>query len=687
MITWNWKRNKPFVYMDIETQSIQDIRAVGGRRYAQCPSTRIACAVFMVDGFIIPWLPENCTPPGDYKLDLPNATPVVRTVEPPRDIVQLANSHTFVAHNASGFDALVWDRCTGVSVEWCDTLPAARGSGLPGGLDDIGRRLHGTGKDRAGPLLIKMLSVASVRGPTYDYPRGTPALWNMMLRYCGLDVVLLRTIADVVEPHYDHDRFWVDRMVNTRGIPVDLMWARELSDLYQEIEDAARGAITNEIDNVRSVPQVRAWLRKQGFNIDSIERKELERFFADPDGYRIEGVEPQLEKAMETLRLRQQIVSAGSAKPRTILTCVDPDSRMREQHVVNGAHTGRFTGRELQPHNFPRGDERTPVDVEAIFARRPLTAAVVSEYGSPNKVLSHLVRPCIRAADPLELLIADYGQIEARVLAWLAGDQKQLSKFRDPSVDIYMDLAERIYGHRNFTKKSIERWVAKQAELGAGYQMSGAKFEVYCGFHGVDIAAAGTTPQAVIKNYRELHPDMVNLWSLYGKAARGAVESWTTSYVGRCEFSYRDGNLLIQLPSGRYLVYRKARMEMRVPGWAGAKDPVPTLIYDRGRGGEGYLYGGRIAENVTQAAANDLLVDALVRLERTGLRPVMHVHDEIVCEHVPESLDEACVLMSQSPSWAQDLPILVEGFTNKYYIKAPTKLSRKCSALMGRILE
>jgi len=331
-----------------------------------------------------------------------------------------------------------------------------------------------------------------------------------------------------------------------------------------------------------------------------------------------------------------------------------------------------------------------------------IKAAAVGAKGTPGDVLNTLLRSVLTAAPGKRLLILDYGSVEARGVAWCAGEEALLAVFRDPHADVYCEMASRVYG-RVITKRDPERnRVGKPTILGAGYGMGAPKFATYCALAQIDLAAAGVTAEQCIEAYRDAYPAIAGvksgkyrrggLWKGYQKAAMGAVQKGDVRTCGRCRFFARDGHLVIELPSGREMMYRNAAVAERVPGYCAMlglpEVPRPTLVYTHPHGYEGMLYGGLLCENIVQAICRDLLATAIVLLEHAGLPVVLHVHDEVVCEVEKRghegALREAARIMSTPPKWAEGFPVVVEGFAGVRYTKAPFKEVASVTAMCGR---
>jgi len=355
----------------------------------------------------------------------------------------------------------------------------------------------------------------------------------------------------------------------------------------------------------------------------------------------------------------------------------------------------------VQVHNLPKGMAK--LDVEGILTS-PLTYDVLKDavaanhkhhpHATPDDILSTLIRPTLRAAPDMRLLIMDYGAVECRGVGWVASEQRLLDVFRADG-DVYLDMASMIFGRTVTKEDKLERNVGKVTVLGAGYGLSAAKFGLYTANQGIDLAAAGVTAEQCIERFRAAYPHIAGfpsgeidskvmrrngLWHHLNDAALEAVRDRKVVGSHPCLFGYYGGCLIIRLPSGRELVYRQARVEDRVPAYCAflglRGKPRPTVVYNGPRG-EAVLYGGKITENVVQAICRDLLADALVRLEEARLPVVLHVHDEAVCE-VPadgaeELLHRMAAIMSTPPAWAEGFPVKVEGFACERYVKSPFK--------------
>jgi DNA polymerase len=255
----------------------------------------------------------------------------------------------------------------------------------------------------------------------------------------------------------------------------------------------------------------------------------------------------------------------------------------------------------------------------------------------------------------------------------MAGDEALLA---DLSGDVYLSMARRLFNDATITKADPRRQIGKIVVLGAGYGLSWRKLEMFCKSQRVDLAASGISAEEAIKGFRTSYPAIPRLWYLFDHRAKLAITDGYFSTIGRCDISYVGGTLIIRLPSGRALNYRQARMELEVPAYAkflGLDIPArPTIIYEGPRGRK-TLYGGKIVENVDQAICSDLLRDALCRCEASGLRPVAHVHDEVINEvstdRADKALEQTLSIMTSGPEWAVGFPLKAEGHVCQRYSK------------------
>tara|TARA_R110002012_G_scaffold306701_1_gene511592 strand:+ start:60 stop:896 length:837 start_codon:yes stop_codon:yes gene_type:complete len=278
------------------------------------------------------------------------------------------------------------------------------------------------------------------------------------------------------------------------------------------------------------------------------------------------------------------------------------------------------------------------------------------------------------------LTVVDYSQIENRVLAWLAGQQSVLDAY-DRGEDVYINMAKKVFDVTEVDDYQRNN-VGKPLVLGCGFGLGGDTFEIFGAGYGLDFEAVGYTPRELVNTYRDEHPMIAGVdtgreykghkireggfWKDLGAAFTAVVSNEELEvHVGRIRFQRVGDDVLCHLPSGRFLRYRNVMMEMKVPGWGG--DPKPTTTYLSSRGVRIPTYGGKLAENVTQAVARDVLGYSLINLEAAGVPTVLHVHDEVLAE--TENYDIVASIMKQVPEWAEGLPLDVDGTVMERYRK------------------
>jgi DNA polymerase len=608
----------------------------------------------------------------------------------------------WIGHNCYNFDAPFLVHHYGLKPRWYDTLPAARASGLPGGLDALGKALGDDGKDETGKKIMRLLCQAKRRADgTFVYPVGTPPMWKNLLIYNLRDVELTEKVYKEVEGREEPDVVQVDQAINERGVCVDTDWLTALLRLWKGLEHhggdrlavLTGGALTRA--NAASIPQVKKWLERQGLHLESLNRKSLEAFYEDPGEVLGEAAD-NAALVVEVLKLRQSLTRAMKGKLETIAESLDPAEthpRARDWSVYHGAHTGRFTSRRIQLHNMSRG---IPIDVRAVIERimaLPRTDPQWTEqaigivkgeaaHADIDDALATLVRPVFCASPGMVLGIVDYGAVEARGVAWLAGEEWLLEAFNDPTRDVYCEFGSRIFGRTITKKDKAERTIAKVCVLGMGYGMGKDKFALYAKQSGIDLAVHGLTAEGLVAQYRDSCPAIVRLWREVGKQAERAVRHGTGICCGgRVQFHHDGHHLYLTLPSGRAIRYRSCRIERRVPAYCALLGLAPfekdTLVYRTPRAYDATLYGAKLVENAVQGFCRDFLTDSLVKLEATAFKPVLHVHDEVVTE-IPETmaaqgLEVMCEIMSTPPAWADGFPLRVEGFSCPRYVKSPWK--------------
>jgi DNA polymerase len=376
------------------------------------------------------------------------------------------------------------------------------------------------------------------------------------------------------------------------------------------------------------------------------------------------------ETAKRILEIRKSLSKSSTAKYQAFLDAKGDGDRIRGCFMYHGAATGRWAGRIIQPQNFPRGSFADLEPCIEMFKNGDLDG-VKMMYGDPMIAASSCIRAMIVPADGCDFICADYSSIEGRVLAWLAGEESALDVYREGR-DPYKVAAAAIYHTTYDGVDKAQRQIGKVSELACGYQGSTGAFNMMAAAYGVKVPEAEA--KRIVDSWRESRPRTVQFWHELEHACRMAVDSPGQKFRYRdVQFIVHKGMLVLRLPSGRCLRYANPRFEPKEMSWGEVKNVIAFdgVSSTTRKWSTQYLYGGLLAENVTQATARDLLVGGLFAVERAGYPVVMHVHDEMVAE-VPEgfgSVDEFERLMCSLPDWAEGLPLKAEGWRGKRYKK------------------
>lgn len=662
-------RPSKVAFLDFETQS--SAKLVTASQYAKDPSTRALTCCVKVDG--------KMHRLGPYLNDEDKAL-----------LARIARDNVLVAHNAP-FDAAIWEHALGLpEATWYDTLPPSRAAGFPGKLDAISRIVTGRGKDPMGKQLIDMLCI--IRNG--KVPAVGPA-HGLLMNYCQQDVEELEAIYERVKGYGEPELMRVDRCINQRGVPMSRSYLEAMSEVYasNKLQSEERFKEITGGKNARSSKQVAEWLQSKGFAVDSVNKNALRELEADPEKF-FEGADGDcelndalVELVSEMIANRQELVKVGGGKVAAGLAGLEEDGRIRDQFVVYGAGPGRWSGRDMQFHNMPLAvqdlfvrDEWPTLDrVQALAAQA--SEKLKKRVGNAD-VANSMLRHAVRSEDDSDLFVADYNAVEARCLAWLAEARSMLAIYNDPlGASIYLDMGRKVYG-RTIRKTDVQEYaLAKALVLGCGYGMSAKKFELSLVKRSKGafdaIKASGMDSKKLVALYRESYPEIPKFWYALGHAVLECVKYLDYRRVGRIGMHMQGPDLHVVLPSGRPIVYRNAAVGSIVPKYQRLfMDPsehyeVTTVLYDHPRGYRADLYGSKLCENVCQASCRDLLAEALVNFESVQLDPFLHVHDEGACKEQRRRFPEFMEIMSARPWWADDFPILAEGYCGKIWTKTP----------------
>ena len=668
------------LFIDLETFSDVDIGKCGLYKYAQSPAFQILLFAYSLDG--APVQVVDLTQPGTY---LPQE--VLRWLFD-KDCVKHAYNAAFEwycltrhfklpeAENYDGFSAITW------LSQWQCSMLHGMYVGYPAGLDAIGRAL-GLPEDKqklsAGRALIRYFCVPctptkSNGGRTRNLPQHDPAKWELFKTYNGQDVVtemeIDRRLENFPVPEETQQQWVMDQIINLRGVAVDMELADSAIYLGQTVQEqlSAEARELSGLQNPNSVAQLTKWLQEEtGEDLTDLRKDTVSDLL---------GKDLPSDAARRMLEIRKELGKTSTKKYNAVEACVCADGRIRGLLQFYGAsRTGREAGRLVQVQNLPH-DVVPAMDLARQLVKTRQLDALRLTYGSVTSTLSALIRTVFVAAPGKTFIDADFSAIEARVIAWLAGEEWVLEVFRTHG-KIYEATASQMFSipFDRIKKGNPEysyRAKGKVATLALGYQgSSGALINM-------GALRSGLTEDElpdIVDRWRRSNPAIVNFWYQVEAAALAAIQDGRSSTVGCVTISREcdPGNgldfMTIKLPSGRKLYYASPHMGVNRFG-------KPSICYK----GQNQTtkkwetletYGGKLVENITQAVARDCLFYSIEQLTAAGYRIVFDIHDEVVIEAPAglADLDQVVEIMSRPIPWAPGLPLNADGWVDGYFKK------------------
>ncbi len=656
----NVENMKQLLHIDIETYCNLDIKKVGVYRYAEDPSLEVVL-------FAYAWgegepVVVDCT--GDTYPGESLPAGVWRALVDP-EVVKIAHNATFEYECIRHYYGLDLELS-----QWFCTLVGAACLGLPLSLDQVSKVLGlSQQKDARGKALITYFCkpckpTKSNGGRRRNRPEHALDKWAEFKEYNGQDVrteqEIYRYLCRFPMPSEQERAYWVlDQLINSTGIRID----RELVEAAITANTDFTRTVHEElvrltgIENPNSLPQLKRWIEEQtGEPVRSLNKDEL------GDTLKSEFLSGDVRRVLE---LRQLSSKTSVSKFDAMLSYACQDDRVRGLLQFYGANrTGRWAGRGVQVQNLKRTLKKG-IDT----AREAVRKGVVDLlYDDVPEVLSRLIRSALIAPEGCLLAVSDFSAIEARVIAWLAGEEWVLEVFRTHG-KIYEATAANMFGVpiEMVTKGSALRDKGKVSTLALGYQGgTGALVKMGALRAGLEESEL----PALVRSWRSANPHIVKFWYDVERTAKHVVEN-KTGYILRrphcsIRFSYDRGYLFVELPSGRRLAYYGATVDKGRLSYWGVDQTRKTWVKTE-------TYGGSLVENITQAVARDCLAAAMLEMHRAGFRILMHIHDEVVVE-TPESvaaatLDKMNEIMRVSPVWADGLPLKGDGYVSPYYKK------------------
>ena len=642
------------ITLDIETFSSVDISKSGVYRYAESPDFEILLFACSVDG----------QPVQVYDLACGEKVP--------DEILKALTDEKVIKHsfNAS-FERICLSRYIGLPTGtylsqegWhCDMVWAAT-LGLPQSLEGVGAVLGlekqklTEGKDLIRYFCKPCAPTQSNGGRTRNLPHHAPDKWSLFKSYNLRDVEtemeIQKRLSKFPVPDFVWEEYIIDQQINDRGVLVDM----ELVNQAITMDHRSREELTKAmkeftaLENPNSVQQMKDWLAENGLMTESLDKKAVAEL--------MKNAPPELCKV---LSLRQQLAKSAVKKYQAMQNAVCADNRARGLFRFYGANrTGRFSSKNIQLQNLCR-NSMSDLDEARALVRSGDYDAVSMLYEDVPDTLSQLVRTAFIPPEGKLFYVADFSAIEARVIAWLAGEKWRMELFKNGG-DIYCMSASQMFKVR-VEKHGMNghlRQKGKVAELACGYSGGVGALKA---MGALEMGLKEEELQPLVTAWRNSNPNIVKFWWAVDKAVMKAITERTTTETHGLTFTCRSGMLFITLPSGRKLAYVKPRIGMNQFGGESVtyEGIGATKKWERIES-----YGPKFVENIVQAIARDILCYAMKTLRHCSI--VMHIHDEVVIEADPHmSLDAVCELMGRTPPWADGLILEAAGYITPFYKK------------------
>ena len=652
--------------IDIETKSSVDIGKAGAYKYAQSPDFGILLFAYSLDDSPV------------RVIDLACGEKIPETIR----LALMDPAVTKHAYNAA-FEWYCLNRAGYQTPleQWKCTMAHGLYCGYTAGLDATGKAIglpQEKQKLATGKALIKYFCTPckptkANGGRIWNLPEHAPEKWELFKEYCGQDVVtekaILRRLEMFPMPE-EEERLWqMDVRMNAYGVRVDTgLIGGALSIHERSTEELGRkaAAITG-LSNPNSTAQLLGWLRGQGTELPDLRKETVAETLDNP-----ENLPGEVKTVME---IRQQLGKTSIKKYEAMKTACCTDERVRGLTQYYGANrTGRWAGRMVQMQNLPRNYLKT-LDYARKLVKAGNYEGVKALYGNVPDTLSQLIRTAFIPSEGHKFVVADFSAIEARVIAWLAGEQWVNEVFATHG-KIYEATASQMFGVpvEKIVKGNPEyslRQKGKVATLALGYQ-GGPQALISQG-----ALRMGLTEEElpeIVDRWRQANPRIVDLWHQVGNAALAVMESAQPQAIHGLVFAlegdllYGQSFLTVRLPSGRKLFYPKPFLKENQFGRPAVH--YYTVGQQTRKWEVASTYGGKMVENIVQAIARDCLAETLKRIDARGLQVVFHVHDEVIIDAPMETtVEEICGLMAEPIPWAPGLILRGAGFESSYYMK------------------
>lgn len=547
---------------------------------------------------------------------------------------------------------------------WYCTMVWGATLGLPLSLETVGAVL-GLEKQKLkeGKDLIRYFCTpVKQKDGTYKrhYYSDAPDKWNLFKAYNKRDVETEIGIHEKLHKFPVSDSEWVnyhlDQKINDRGIMIDIHFVRRAIDCDEQFRDThmQKARLLTNLENPNSPTQLKDWLSEQGVEVESLSKAAVKDLIDESEG-----------DVKDALTLRQELAKSSVKKFVAMETVVCSDNRARGLIQFYGANrTGRYAGRLVQVQNLPQ-NHLPDLELARELVRSDNFDMVELLFPSVPNVLSELIRTAFIPKRNNRFFVADFSAIEARVIAWMAGEDWRQNVFAEGG-DIYCASASEMFNvpvQKNGINGHL-RQKGKIAELALGY---GGSVGALKAMGALNMGLKEEELQPLVTAWRNSNPHIVKMWWDVDRAAKECISTKKTTRAHGVVFTYQSGILFVTLPSGRNLCYVKPKLGTNI---FGSESITYEGIGEQKKWCRLESYGPKLVENIVQGTARDILAESMIRLNDHGYNIVMHVHDEAVIEAPKDaSLEDICSVMGQTPEWAKGLLLRADGYVCDFYKK------------------
>ena len=639
--------------IDIESFSSANISKCGAYKYSESSDFEILLFAYSVDGQPV------------EVVDLAQGETI------PEDVIKSLSDETVIKHafNAN-FERVCLSRFLGLNGflnprGWHCTMVWAATLGLPLSLAGVGAVLGldkqklSEGKDLVRYFCMPCNATKVNQGRTRNLSRHSLDKWRDFVAYnirdVEVEVAIQQKLSNFPVTQEIWEEYWLDQEINDRGIEIGMI----LADSAVNFDEVSKNEINEQLkkltglENPNSVLQMRSWLSQHGLEVESLGKAAVKELIEQTND----------DKLKEVLLLRQQLAKSSVRKYQAMQNYACLDNRAPGLFQFYGANrTGRFAGRGIQLQNLPQNHMSDLAEARELV-RNGEYELLALLYDNVPEVLSELIRTAFIPKPGMKFIVSDFSAIEARVIAWLAGEKWRKEVFRNGG-DIYCASASQMFGVP-VEKHGVNghlRQKGKIAELALGY---GGSVGALTAMGALNMGLTEDELQPLVASWRETNPAITKLWWDIDSAAKGCVSVGAKTETHGITFEYKSGFMFIQLLSGRRLAYVKPRIgQNRFGGAAVTYEGVGTTKkWERLES-----YGPKFVENIVQAMARDILCFAMQNLK--DYRIVGHVHDEVIIEVPKEvTVEEVNSIMSQTPNWAKGLLLNADGYECDFYQK------------------